>query len=345
MGALSQQSSRGWWLIVLRWAAALIILGVLLHFLPLAPLRAAIARVPISIFLAVLLGYLLVHCAGVAKWRMVVNAAGAELDFATSAQCYFGGLFGTLFLPSIVGGDVVRLAVGLRRSPRPAAVLTGNLVDRFLDVVAQAGLVLLGFVLLPESDLVPENVEGTLDDVLLAIAVGVLLLLALMFALRRRILHGRSVRFRRRLARIRHALRSVSKKPRVLVLGWLLGTCIQMAFLMLTARLAVYCGLRLPLRSWLFAWPLAKLAAVLPVTQGGIGVREAALVALLAPFGAPGHLVLAAGLVWEGVVIAGGLMAGGVTLILRRCVDREPQSPVLQRGREQVHDTSNGKNM
>jgi glycosyltransferase 2 family protein len=322
MGELSQRRSRGWWLIVFRWAAALVILGVLLHFLPLAPLRAAIARVPVYIFFAALLGYLLAHCAGVAKWRMVVNAAGAGLDFATSAQCYFGGLFGTLFLPSIVGGDVVRLAVGLRRSPRPAAVLTGNLVDRFLDVMAQAGLVSMGFLLLPELDLVPENVEDTLDNVLIGIGAGITVLLLLAFMLRKRILRGRSVRFRRRLARLRHALRSVSKKPRTLVLGWLLGTCIQMGFLMLTAELAVNCGLKLPLRAWLFAWPLAKLAAVLPLTQGGIGVREAALVALLAPFKAPAHLVLAAGLVWEGVVIAGGLIAGAVALFLRRRVDK-----------------------
>jgi len=57
---------------------------------------------------------------------------------------------------------------------------------------------------------------------------------------------------------------------------------------------------------------------VLPLTQGGIGVREAALVALLAPFGAPIHLVLAAGLMWEAVIIVGGLIAGAVALPLRR---------------------------
>jgi len=322
MSPLSQRGLRGWWLIILRWVAALIVLGVLLHFLPLAPLRAAIARVPVSSFLAVLLGYMLTHCVGVAKWRMVVNAAGAELDFATSAQCYFGGLFGTLFLPSIVGGDVVRLAVGSQRSPRPAAVLTGNLADRVLDVTAQTGLVLLGLALASELDLVSDNMEDTLQDVLLGAAFGLILLLGLMFRLRKRILGERSVRFRRRLARLRNALRSMSKRPRVLALGWLLGTCMQLAFLLLTVRLAVYCGLRLPLQAWLFAWPLAKLAAVLPLTQGGIGVREAALVALLSPLGAPGHLVLAAGLVWEGVVIAGGLVAGAVALVLRRRADR-----------------------
>jgi len=274
--------------------------------------------VPLSSFLLVLLGYLLAHCMGVAKWQMVVNAAGAELDFATSAQCYAGGLFGTLFLPSIVGGDVVRLAVGLQRSPRPAAVLTGNLVDRFLDVIAQAGLVLLGLLLVPELDLVPDELEDTLQRVFLGVALGLIVLLGLMFQMRKRILGGRSIRFRRRLARLRHALRSVSKRPGVLALGWLLGTAIQMCFLVLTSRLAVYCGLRLPLRAWLFAWPLAKLAAVLPLTQGGIGVREAALVGLLAPFGAPGYLVLAAGLIWEGIVIAGGLIAGGLALLLQR---------------------------
>jgi len=318
IGAQSQRGSRGWLLIALRWAAALLVLGLLLHFLPVVPLRAAIARVPLSSFLLVLLGYLLAHCVGVAKWRMVVNAAGAELDFATSAQCYAGGLFGTLFLPSIVGGDVVRLAVGLQRSPRPAAVLTGNLVDRFLDVTAQAGLVVLGLLLIPELDLVPDELEDTLQKVFLGVALGLIVLLGLMFRMRKRILGGRSVRFRRRLARLRHALRSVSKRPGVLALGWLLGTATQMCFLVLTSRLAAYCGLRLPLRAWLFAWPLAKLAAVLPLTQGGIGVREAALVGLLAPFGAPGYLVLAAGLIWEGIIIAGGLIAGGLALLLQR---------------------------
>ncbi len=318
MGALSQRGLRGWWFIILRWAAALVVLGLLLHFLPVAPLRAAIARVPVGVFFAVLVGYLLAHCIGVLKWRMVVNAAGAELDFATSAQCYAGGLFGTLFLPSIVGGDVVRLAVGLRRSPRPAAVLTGNLVDRFLDVAAQGGLLLVGLLLAPESELVPDELEDKLENVFVLVATALIVLLGVMFRLRKRIFGGRSVRFRRRLARLRHALRSVSKRPRVLVLGWLLGTGIQTSFLLLTILVAECCGLELPLSVWLFAWPLAKLAAVLPVTQGGIGVREAALVALLAPFGAPGPLVLAAALVWEAVVIAGGLIAGAVALALRR---------------------------
>jgi len=49
---------------------------------------------------------------------------------------------------------------------------------------------------------------------------------------------------------------------------------------------------------------------LVPLTQGGIGVREAALVGLLLPFGAPAALTAAVGFAWEGVIIAGGLIGG-----------------------------------
>ena len=309
------RTARAWTAIVLRWLAAIAVFALLLHFLPFAPLRAALERVPPLRFVSILILYMTAHTLGILKWRMVVNAAGGEVDFSTSAQCYLGGLFGTLFLPSIIGGDIVRLTVGLRRSPHPAAVLAGNLSDRFLDVTAQGGLVFLGLILLPGS--VSSDVAPSARKALLIFALFALILGALAVALYRPLMRGRSVRFRRRLARLRHALRSVRGRPQVLVYGWLLALFIQFSFVFLTALLAISCGLVLPLRVWLFAWPLAKIAALLPLTQGGIGVREAALVALLVPFGAPAPLTLASGLIWEGIIIAGGLISGVLVFLLR----------------------------
>lgn len=86
---------------------------------------------------------------------------------------------------------------------------------------------------------------------------------------------------------------------------------VQVTFIFLNVQLADACGLHLPYRVWLFAWPLAKLSAIVPVTQAGIGVREAALAALLLPFGAPAVLAVAAGLAWDAVVV-GGAIAGGI---------------------------------
>jgi glycosyltransferase 2 family protein len=306
----------GWIFLLLRWAAAFAILGLLLQFFPAAQLRDALSRIPPTRFLAVLLIYLVVLTGGITKWHVVVNSAGAQLNFAASAQCYTSGLFGALFLPSIIGGDVARLAVGISHSPRPAAVVTGNLADRFLDITAQLTLVSLGLILLPGS--LPVALQSPARHVLFAGAALASILLLLILVLHRPILRGRPARIRRRFAQVRHALRCVARQPHRLVFGWLLGTSVQGTYVLLTALLGISCGLAVPLRVWLFAWPLAKIAAVLPITQGGIGVREAALVALLAPFGAPAARVLATGIVWEGVIITAGLLAGLTAFLLRR---------------------------
>jgi uncharacterized protein (TIRG00374 family) len=310
------KSSRSWILLGVRWAVALLILGILFFLLPVEPLRNALARVPLSRFIAVLLIYLVALTGGITKWHTVVNSAGAQLNFRASAECYTSGLFGALFLPSIIGGDVARLAVGISRSPHPAAVITGNVADRFLDVAAQLTLVSLGLLLLPGS--LPVPFEGPAKHVLFAGLVAAAVVVVLMVALQRPLLRGHSIRTRRRIAQLRHAMRAVSRRPGRLVFGWLLGTSVQGTYVLLTGLVGITCGLRLPLRVWLFAWPLAKIAAVMPITQGGIGVREAALVVLLAPFGAPAGQVLATGIVWEGVIITGGLLAGLTALLLRR---------------------------
>src|SRR5437879_12928357 len=121
----------------------MLILGVLLYLLPLAPLRNALSRVALTRFMAVLLIYLLVLAGGIAKWHTVVNSAGAQLGFACSVECYTSGLFGALFLPSIIGGEFARLAVGISHRARPPAGLTGNVADRFR---VAAGEVRLGWL-------------------------------------------------------------------------------------------------------------------------------------------------------------------------------------------------------
>lgn len=317
-------SFRGWAFLLARWAVGALVIGVLLYLLPIAPLRAALARVPLTRFVAVLLIYLVALTGGIAKWHTVVNAAGAQLRLAASAQCYASGLFGDLFLPSVIGGDVARLAVGISRSPRPAAMITGNVADRFLDLAAQLTLISIGLMLLPGS--LPKALQVPARHILFAGIALLLVFVLLVWMLHRPLLQGRSIQIRRRIAQVRHAIRMLGRRPHRLLIGWLLGTSVQGTYVLLTALLGISCGLGLPLRVWLFAWPLAKIAAVVPITQGGIGVREAALVVLLAPFGAPAPQVLATGIVWEGVIIVGALLAGLTAFLLRPARNRTQPS-------------------
>jgi len=85
---------------------------------------------------------------------------------------------------------------------------------------------------------------------------------------------------------------------------------IQASFVLLNAFLGAAIGLQAPLHVWFLAWPLAKLVALLPVSLGGLGVREVALAGLLQPFGVPAALAVAQSLLWETILVAGGLTAG-----------------------------------
>src|SRR6266404_9236341 len=84
----TEKLRRGWIFLLLRWAAAFAILALLFHCFPMAQLRDALSRVPLTRFLAVLLIYLVALTGGITKWHVVVNSAGAKLSFAASAQCY-----------------------------------------------------------------------------------------------------------------------------------------------------------------------------------------------------------------------------------------------------------------
>src|SRR2546422_10783150 len=134
MSAASQPKKlrRSWYFLLARWAAAALVLGILLYLLPVAPLRTALARVPLTRLVAVLLIYLVALTGGIIKWHMVVNTAGAQLRFVESAQCYTSGLFGDLFLPSVIGGGAGRLWAGISPTPRPAPGLNRETGDRFL---------------------------------------------------------------------------------------------------------------------------------------------------------------------------------------------------------------------
>ncbi|MFV1986736.1 MAG: hypothetical protein ACC682_05625, partial [Gemmatimonadota bacterium] len=57
---------------------------------------------------------------------------------------------------------------------------------------------------------------------------------------------------------------------------------------------------------------------LLPVSLGGLGVRDATLGAALLPFGIPMATGVAVSLLWQTVLIAGGLLAGGVWIVLTR---------------------------
>jgi glycosyltransferase 2 family protein len=298
---------------LLHYGGSGLTLFLLFRFLPGRQVLQALAKLPAELWILVLAGYLATHLLGVGKWRLMVNTAGAGLNYLQAARCYFAGLLGTLFLPSLIGGDLVRAALAIRYGKTKAGVLLGSFLDRIIDFTALALLAAAGALL------VPGTLEPQSRRVFLWLgAVAILGVVALAIAAAAIPVGRLAFRMRRRVVSLRRAARSVAQRPRATVAALAIAIVAQLSFISLSIVLADACGLRLLFRAWLFAWPLAKLSAAIPVTQGGIGVREAALAALLVPFGGPPALTVAAGLAWEAIVVGGALVAGAFALVAVR---------------------------
>jgi glycosyltransferase 2 family protein len=310
-GQPDTNSSRRSWLrtalrTTLQYGGSALILYLLFRLLPRKQVWKALGLLPARLWVLVLVGYLAAHVVGAMKYELVLNLGGAGIPGRQAARCYFAGLFGSLFLPSLIGGDILRMAMALRMSRSKAGVVLGSLVDRITDFSSLALLAAFGSLLVPGA-LNEANrkiffavaVAGTVGALIVAIVVT-------MFPARRF-----SIRVRRKLVRLRRAWRSILRQPSAMARALGMSLVVQITFIFLNVLLADACGLHLPYRVWIFAWPLAKLSAVVPVTQAGIGVREAALAALLLPFGAPAVLAVAAGIAWDAVVV-GGAIAGGI---------------------------------
>ncbi|HXM20936.1 MAG TPA: lysylphosphatidylglycerol synthase transmembrane domain-containing protein [Terriglobales bacterium] len=296
---------------LIRIAGSVAILGLLLMFVPLHKLGTAMRKIPPSLWFWVVAGYLVTHLIGVMKWRLTLRLSEARLTFSQATRCYFAGLFGTVFLPSIVGGDVVRMGLAFRIHRNRAGVLLGSLVDRLLDIVALGVVAAVGALLLP-GELEPRH-RRIFAVLAVMFAVGIAGLFGLLAIVPwRRLPFG----LRRMLAKLRQAWRSMASRPLYVLVPLQLGILIQTGLIGLAATIAAACGLHIPFRIWLLVWPLAKLIALVPITLGGLGVREAGLTALLAPFGAPAALSVAVGLSWESIIIVGGLIAGLLSFLI-----------------------------
>ena len=298
---------------VLRIVATVVALALIAWWLPVDQLWSAMSSVPPLTWPLALAMYLSAHLLGVVKWRLLVNTAGAALPGRAAVHAYYWGLFGNLFLPSIVGGDVVRAGVAMKHSRSTSALLLGSLVDRVQDVIGLGVLTGIGALLAPRA------LDGTSRRIFLVFAVlmvaGTIIGLLVL-----RFFPARFVpwKVRRLLVKVRGAVRATASRPQALFTAFVIGLALQTTLIVLNWELGRRIGIDIPFHVWLFVWPLAKIAGLTPLTQGGIGVREAAQAALFVPFGVSAVQAVATGLVFEVVIISGGLIAGVIAVVMRR---------------------------
>ncbi len=304
--------SRRMWLFI-RIGVSILILVLLALYLPISTFIESLKKASLIDWGACVIGAVLIHILGVFKWKLQLKANHVRLGFIDATSCYCAGLFANVCLPSVVGGDVLRSSMAIRIIGRKLAVILGSLMDRLGDVIALYLLTVLSCLFL--STAFGSQRYGILIIFALVIALGAGLGIGLLFYHPSQWL---PTSVRRQVKRLRLALWRVIRNYRLAIFALVLSLCIQSCFVLLNAFLASDIGIMMPLGVWFFAWPLAKLTALVPISLGGLGVQELALTSLLKPFGVTPSQALAQALLWRGVFVATGLAGGFIWITIRK---------------------------
>lgn len=207
-----------------------------------------------------------------AKWSILLRAQGIVEPLPVLIRSYFVATFYGSFLPTGVGGDVIRVIDIARGREAVGPVTASVIMERILGLLALAALALvtLGvFVLRVRSDILP----------LLGVVLGALVLgtAVLLWAL-----HGR---IPARLARLIRAFRNYAGHRGALMRFFLYSMIEHLVPVAAVYAMARALGLGLPFWVFLVIIPLELFVTRIPISLDGIGVREGLYVALFGQAG------------------------------------------------------------
>ena len=247
-------------------------------------------------------GYLLGQAVSAYRWRLLARPLGFGQPLKTFVAYYFAGMYLNLFAPSVVAGDVGRGYLLAHGRARLGAALQSVLADRVSGLVTLVWVSAGGFLLWGPSVLPVELYYG-----LLVAAGGSLgLWWGLPWLLARCTSADNIVR--RAVDRL-----SLPYRTDLALLGCVCGlsVCFHLFQLGLHALVAAALGLAVPVWYLVLFVPVVQILSALPVSFGGLGIREGGYVVCLALWGIGRDEALAFGLVWSAMVL-GANMCGGL---------------------------------
>jgi uncharacterized protein (TIRG00374 family) len=247
------------------------------------------------------------------RWQLFLTARGTHVPVRSLFSYYLIGMFLNNFLPSAVGGDVVKAYYLGRRTGRLGEAAASVFLERFTGLL---GLGLMSVLALAVG-------SGLLaSGRTLAAVVGTAALLGLGgFLLWWGPAEGAVKRAVRALlpsrvgARVEAAYAALVtyRQHRLCLAGAIaLSALIQTLYAFFYALVAYSLGRPIDATYFLLFLPLVNVVMMLPISVGGLGVREALLVCLFADVGVPAADVLSVSLTAYALntllSLAGGLL-------------------------------------
>ena len=266
--------------------------------------------------------FVLSNVLGAVQWHLLLKAQQLPIRFRQSLIFYWIGVFFNNVLLGNIGGDALRIYDIRRLTGEGTGGAAATFMDRFIGLFSTCTLALVAFLAVSEVR------AAKLVMVLVPIWLALIVLLCMGLSrhvgwflerLARRVLPERLTGL---LGDLRLSIVVYRHRPGLLLGVWVVSLGVQASRILDYWMAGLSVGIEASLIFYVAFQPVAAVIAALPISVGGLGVRENVLVQLFGSVGAPESLAFAMSLLGYAAGIVASLL-GGVAFVLRR-VERQP---------------------
>jgi glycosyltransferase 2 family protein len=296
---------------ILRWLVPLGLIGFLLSRVDWAEILPLLSQISWTSLLLSALAFLLSQIVIAVRWQYLLRLQDIRLPLVRLIWLVLIGAFVSNFLPTTIGGDIVKMVAVTRGQTKRATAVASVVADRLFNLAAM--FFWLPFTFSLQGGNLPAESGGTLASGLMQIPF-----IEKMWS---------------RLVRVFKAGRVWFISPRcvvvALLLSWLSIGLSFLSFWILTL------ALNIPVSFWgaSAVAVISYFAALIPVSVNGLGLLEGSVTALLVTQGASYEQGLAAALLVRLVTMAVSLL-GGARLLGWRDLLTEASARGRQIGKE-----------
>ena len=221
------------------------------------------------------------------RWQLLLSAQGIGLPLRTLVASLYVGQFFNSFLPTTIGGDVVRAYDTASASKQAERSVVVVFMDRLIGVLA---LVFLAVIALIVATLSGEMVSFYLVPVLIVFLIcvfGLVIVLGEKNVERVGIVLEKIglVSLADGVGKMGVSVQDMRNTPRVLFSAFILSSILQINVVIFHFCISLALGLSVPMIYYFIIVPIALTVLILPFSINGIGLREGIFMFLLAGVG------------------------------------------------------------
>ena len=217
------------------------------------------------------------------RLKLLFTGEGLRVPFGRVIQLTFIGYFFNNFMPTAVGGDIVKAYYAHKQTRETAKSFISVFMDRFI------GLFSFVFLAIVALFLSWNTIDVPLKKIVFVFAFsGILVFLVMLNGAAAKIILGALSKFKlwnlgERLSKVYRAVHEYKNKKGLILAVIGISIIAQSIYFLVIYLLAGALGTSLALKTVFLIMPIVCIVSMLP-SLGGLGLREGAMVVLFGPF-------------------------------------------------------------